>query len=181
METLKTYPSRTFNRINTLKCWYALYTRPNHEKEVFRRLKEQQITAYLPLYTTIKQWSDRKKKVEIPLFSCYVFVHIAINDYYRVLNTSGGVRYVTFEGKAVAIPEKQIYLVKSLLDQDIQIEEVHDMLYSGAKVEIASGPLKGISGELIDFAGKKRVNIRLNEIRKSIVISVPMHLLKLIE
>ena len=97
-----------------------------------------------------------------------------------MLNISYGVRYVTFEGRAVPIPEKQINMVKSLLEQDMAVEEGNDSFYSGANVEIIAGPLTGISGELIDFSGKKRVIIRLDEIRKSMVISVPMHLLRLV-
>jgi len=180
LETLNTYQSTNINQIKGNPCWYAIYTRPHHEKEVYRRMQEQKIQAYLPLLTTFKQWSDRKKKVRIPLFSCYLFVHISTRDYYRVLNIPGVVRYVTFEGKATAIPEKQIQVVKNLLEQDIPVEDVQDVLYNGAKVEIIAGPLTGISGELVDFSGKKRVIIRLEEIRKSMVISVPLHLLKLV-
>lgn len=180
MENLKTYNKRLNYPENKDYNWYALYTRSHHEKEVFRRLEEQGIEVYLPLLDTVRQWSDRKKKVSIPLFSCYVFVHISMRDYYRVLNISYGVRYVTFEGRAVPIPEKQINMVKSLLEQDMAVEEGNDSFYSGANVEIIAGPLTGISGELIDFSGKKRVIIRLDEIRKSMVISVPMHLLRLV-
>jgi transcriptional antiterminator RfaH len=160
--------------------WYAVYTRSHHEKEVYRIMQEQGISAYLPLYTTIRQWSDRKKKVTLPLFSCYVFVYITNREYYNVLNIPGVIRYVTFEGKAVPIPENQILMVKKLLDNEIEIEEAGEALYDGAKVEIIRGPLIGIKGELIDFAGKKRVIIRLDEIRKSVVISVPANLLKLL-
>lgn len=180
MESLNKYHIGGVTRSNLTSYWYAIYTRPCHEKEVYRRLQELVIPAYLPLITTIRQWSDRKKKVNIPLFSCYIFVHITKQDYYRVLNIPGVVRYVTFEGKAVAIPEKQIRMVKNLLEQDIAVEDIQDNLCCGASVEIIAGPLTGISGELIDFAGKKRVIIRLNEIRKSMVISVPLHLLRLV-
>jgi transcriptional antiterminator RfaH len=160
--------------------WYAIYTKPRHEKEVYKKLLEQSINTFLPLQTTIRQWSDRKKKVTVPLFSCYIFVNITVQDYNRVLNTPGVVRFITFEGKPVAIPEKQIRLVMSLLEQDIEVEEINDRLYNGAKVTIIAGPLTGICGNLIEFAGKKRVIIKINEIHKSMVISVPLHILKLV-
>lgn len=179
METLQINHSEKAEHIRKVSKWYAVYTRSHHEKEVYRKLEEQGITAYLPLYTTIRQWSDRKKKVTIPLFSCYVFVYITVRDHYNVLNVPGVIRYVTFEGKAVPIPENQILMVKKLLENEIEIEEAGETLYSGAKVEIVSGPLMGIRGELIDFAGKKRVILRLDEIRKSVIISVPVNLLKL--
>jgi transcriptional antiterminator RfaH len=179
LDTLRLYQIPDPKQVKVTETWYAVYTRPHHEKEVYKRMQEQAFPAYLPLLTTLRQWKDRKKKVSMPLFSCYLFVHITARDYYRVLSIPGVVRYVTFEGKAVAIPEKQIRLVKDLLEQDMVEEDIPDILYHGAKIEIMAGPLTGISGELIDFAGRKRVIIRLNEIRKSMVISVPMHLLKL--
>jgi transcription antitermination factor NusG len=139
------------------------------------------IAGYLPLYTTLRQWSDRKKKVILPLFSCYVFVNIKSKDYYRVLNIPGVIRYITFEGKAVTIPEQQIRTVMKLLEYRIEVEEFPDVFHKGANVEIISGPLSGVCGELIEFAGKKRVVIRFESIRKSIVIFVSQHSLKLID
>ncbi len=180
MQPVISYDTHTIKRTTFLPQWYAVYTRHCHEKKVYNQLQQMEIDTYLPLRTTIRQWKDRKKKVSLPLFSCYVFVNITKKKYYNVLNIPGVVRFVTFEGKAVAIPEKQIRIVKNLLEQDIEVEEVQDNLYNGAKVEIQAGPLTGISGELICFAGRKRVIIRLDEIGKSMVASVPMHLLRLV-
>lgn len=160
--------------------WYAVYTRPRHEKKIFARLKKENIEAFLPLQTTIRQWSDRKKKVSEPLFSCYVFVYISSKDYYKILNVDGVVRYITFNGKAVSIPEKQIRLIRMLLEQEIEIEETKELLPKGAKVEIRIGPLIGLTGELLENAGKKRVIIRIEEINKALLVNVPLNFLKLI-
>jgi transcriptional antiterminator RfaH len=180
MQPVISYNTQTIKRSIFITKWYAVYTRHCHEKKVYEQLLQMEIEAYLPLQTTIRQWKDRKKKVSVPLFSCYVFVNITEKNYYNVLNIPGVVRFVTFEGKAIAIPEKQIRIVKNLLEQDIEVEEVPDNLYKGAKVEIMAGPLTGIIGELIHFTGKKRVIIRLNEIHKSMMASIPMHLLRLV-
>jgi transcription antitermination factor NusG len=161
--------------------WYALYTRPRHEKKIFARLQQEKINAFLPLQTTIRHWSDRKKKVTEPLFNCYIFVFISFKDYYRVLNIDGVVRYVSFEGKAVAIPEKQIKLIRFLLNQDIEIEETTEYLPIATKVEIKVGPLTGITGELIENSGKRRVIIRIEQINKALLVNVPLNYLKLIE
>jgi transcriptional antiterminator RfaH len=170
----------TVNKVLKQQTWYAVYTRPHHELKVFTRLKMENIEAYVPLQTTIRQWSDRKKKIVEPLFSCYVFVFISNKDYYRVLNLKGVVRYVTFEGKAVSIPEKQINMIHILLAQDIGLEEAHEPLPKGAKVEIKIGSLSGVTGELLENAGKKRVVIRIEEINKALLVNVPMNYLKLI-
>jgi transcription antitermination factor NusG len=165
----------------TQQKWYAVYCRPRHEKRVLANLMEENIEAYLPLQTTIKQWSDRKKKVSEPLFSCYVFVRIASSDYYRVLNQNGVVRYVTFEGKAISIPEEQIHIIKCMLEQEVQTTEIADRIPAGSKIEIVAGPLSGIKAELVEYAGKKRVVIRIDEINKTVMVNISPSCVKLLE
>ena len=140
-------------------CWYAAYTKPRNEKKVFERLTENGIETFLPLQKRLKQWSDRKKMVEEPLFRSYIFVRIGEKDYYNVLNTPGVVRYVTFGGRAAPIPERQIEQVKQLLVQDIEIELLAESIEPGTNVEIMFEGLKGIVGELVEHCGKKKVVI----------------------
>ncbi|HLO60086.1 MAG TPA: UpxY family transcription antiterminator [Bacteroidales bacterium] len=180
MEIIRTYSKdKDLGNPGKSARWYAIYTKPHHEKDVFKKLNELGIKGYLPLITTIRQWSDRKKKIKLPLFNCYVFVYITYDDYFRVLNIPGVVRFITFEGKAVAIPEKQIQVVMNLLQHEIEAQEIQYDFYKGATVEIVSGPLSGIFGELVNL-DKKRVIIRISAIHKSMVIHVPMNLLRLV-
>jgi transcriptional antiterminator RfaH len=158
--------------------WYAMYTRSHHEKSAYELLLRDKIEAYLPLQTTLKQWSDRKKKVSIPLFSCYLFVHITPGEYYKPLNIQGIVRYVTFEGKAVSIPDKQIVLIKNMLEQNIELEEFPGKIVRGYRVEIKSGPFSGMTGELIRYANNTRVILRIEEINKALLVNIPLHYLK---
>ncbi|MBC8342565.1 MAG: UpxY family transcription antiterminator, partial [Bacteroidetes bacterium] len=67
--------------------WYAAYTKSRNEKKVSERLSEQAVEHYLPLHKILKQWSDRKKWVEEPVFKSYIFIKIGLDDYYDVLNT----------------------------------------------------------------------------------------------
>src|ERR1700730_11997668 len=88
--------------------WYALPNRARNEKAISERLQEQGLTTFLPLVTEVRRWSDRKKKVELPLFSCYVFVKlVAANneERMRVYRTNGVFRIVSMRGEAVPIPE----------------------------------------------------------------------------
>jgi transcriptional antiterminator RfaH len=87
-----------------IQKWYAVYTRSRFEKQVLKGLQDQGIEAYLPLIKTVRQWSDRKKTVEVPLFSSYVFVHIDRRFYDQVLQTMGVVKYISFEGKTATPP-----------------------------------------------------------------------------
>ncbi len=160
-------------RENDRVLWYAAYTKPRNEKKVYSRLVEKGIETFLPLQKILKQWSDRKKMVEEPLFRSYIFVHIPLSRYYDVLNTSGVVRYVTFEGKAVPIPEKQIEQVKQLLLQDIEIEALEGYIEPGTRVEVRFGTLKGITGELVEHTGKKKVIVRIDHISHSLLVTLP--------
>jgi len=153
--------------------WFAAYTKPRNEKKVLERLVNTGIEAYLPLQRILKQWSDRKKMVEEPLFRSYIFVKISDADYYRVLNTNGIVRYVTFEGKAVSIPEKQINLIKQLLEQKVEIESIEEKLEPGTKVEVRFGSLLGLVGELIEHKGLKKVVVRFDHISHSLLVTLP--------
>ncbi|MBN1789432.1 MAG: UpxY family transcription antiterminator [Bacteroidales bacterium] len=161
--------------------WYAIYTRPHHEKKIAEKLAQEHIEAYLPLRTTLRQWSDRKKKVSEPLFSCYLFVKISTRDYFKVLNTPGVVRYITFEGKAVPIPDSQIQLIKNLLEFELETPDDTVKLRSGDTVEVIAGPLIGIRGEMIELSGKKRIVIRIKEIDKSILVNISLSILKPID
>ena len=162
------------------KKWHIIYTRPHHEKNIYRQLQENKIEAYLPLQTTLRQWSDRKKKVTLPLFNCYLFVYISLKEYYWVLNVPGVIRYVCFEGKAAILSEKKIETIKKLVENRFELEEIDQLLQKGQKVKIITGPLTGINGELIFYSNKKRVIIRVEEINKCLTINVPLNNLKLV-
>ncbi|RPH34236.1 MAG: UpxY family transcription antiterminator [Bacteroidales bacterium] len=153
--------------------WYAAYTKPRNEKKVLERLEEAGIESYLPLQRRLKQWSDRKKMVEEPLFRSYIFVRITQKDYYNVLNTLGIVRYITFEGKAVPIPDNQINLIKNLLEQNVEVEAVEETLEPGAKVEVKFGSLIGLKGELVEHKGKQKVVVKIEHISHSLLVTLP--------
>ena len=96
------------------KSWFAIYVKSRTEKKVSAELDKLGIDHYLPLLKVLKQWSDRKKWVIEPLFKSYIFVYIDTAQYYDVLKAINVVRYITFEGKAVAIPPQQIEAIKLL-------------------------------------------------------------------
>src|ERR1017187_6919584 len=109
-----------------MENWYAVYTKPRSEKKLAMRLNEKSIEAYVPLRKTLKQWSDRKKMVEEPMISSYVFVNVSKENYFEVLNTPGAVRFIWFSGKPAIIPEKQIRNLKLLTGTNIEVESAHN-------------------------------------------------------
>ena len=160
--------------------WYAVYTRPRFEKQVLKELLDQGIEAYLPLIKTMRQWSDRKKMVEIPLFSSYVFVHIDRSYYDRVLQTHGVVKYITFEGKAATIPSDQIDNLKIIVDSNEKIETTWKIRRKGDHVIVTAGSLKGLKGELITEGDRKKVLVRIQGIDQNLTVEVHSSLIETI-
>jgi len=160
------------------KHWYAVYTRPRAEKQVYLQLIETGINAFLPLYKTLRQWSDRKKWVEVPLFSSYVFVCIDASDYDRVLHTNGVVKYVCFEGKAAAIPQDQIDNLKLIINSNADIEVTDRKLKPGQQVEVTHGTLKGLRGELLKISKKHRLLVRIDTIHQNLLVNIPENFLQ---
>ena len=100
----------------TTNAWYAIYVRSKHEKYVYEVLQLKGIKSSLPLKTVYRQWSDRKKKHQIPLFRGYVFVNVNIqNEKLDVLQTDGVVKFIAFGGRNITIPEAQMYWLDRLL------------------------------------------------------------------
>jgi transcriptional antiterminator RfaH len=160
--------------------WFAVYTNPRAEKRAYADIVSKGIHAYLPLQRTLRQWSDRKKWVEEPLFRSYIFVNIAETEYFEVLNTPGVVRYVTFEGKAVPVPEKQIEAIRYFLSNEDLSVEITGELLPGNKIEIMRGPLRGLLGELMEISGRHKVRVEITAIGQSLMVTIPLSYLKIL-
>jgi transcription antitermination factor NusG len=158
------------------KKWYAVYTRSRAEKKVLLELEFQGIDAYLPLQRKLRQWSDRKKWVEVPLISGYIFVFISGREYDKVLKTNGVVTYVRFEGKAAIIPDVQINFIKKMLSHsEMNIEVSSQQFIPGDTVEVSEGPLIGLTGTLVSFKGKKRVAVQIEQLNLSLIVDLPLN------
>ena len=161
--------------------WYAVYTRPRFEKQVLKSLHDRGIEVYLPLIKTMRQWSDRKKMVEIPLFSSYVFVHIDRSSYDQVLQTHGAVKYITFEGKAATIPSEQIDNLKIIVDSNEKVDTTWEARRKGDSVIVTAGSLKGLKGELITEGDRKKVLVRIQGIDQNLTVEVHSSLIETIK
>jgi len=152
--------------------WYALYTKSRAEKKVFDQLTAQGIKAYLPLRRVLRQWSDRKKWVEVPIISSYIFVNITAKDYNRVFDANGVVAYVSHKGTAVSIPEHEIEIMRRTIDNKIGFDIKEGTLKKGQEITITSGPLKGIKGIVNDVKGNKKLYLNISNIGYTLVINM---------
>ena len=156
------------------KKWFAIYVKSRNEKKVFKSLNDIGIESFLPLITKIKQWSDRKKKVEEPLFNSYLFVNIPLSDYYKVLNVKGVVRFICFEKKPVEVPENQIEAIKKYIcDTDIHDVDYESINFKeGELVRIKSGQMKDLTGRFVEIKGKHRIMIEIEVVGQYLPINI---------
>jgi transcription elongation factor/antiterminator RfaH len=154
--------------------WYAVQTRARNEKAVCERLQEQGLATFLPLVTEVRRWSDRKKRVELPLFSCYVFVKLTFSnsdERMRVYRTSGVFRIVSMRGEAVPIPDEQIDALRTVVTQQVPWS-AHPFLKIGQRVRIRGGSLEGVEGVLLSRNGDRTLIISVDAIQRSLAVSV---------
>ena len=163
------------------KLWHVVYTRSRAEKKVHEELVKNNIESFLPLQRRLRQWKDRKKWVDMPLMTGYCFVNISRKEYEKVLKTNNVVCYITFEGKAAVIPERQINALKQMLQQyDFEVTVTTENFRPGKKVEVLGGPLIGLQGELVEARGKNKFMLRFEQINSSFMVEVPADLLTLL-
>ncbi len=130
--------------------WYVLYTKARNEKKVLARL-ENDYEVYCPLVTTVRQWSDRKKKVSEPLFKSYVFVRVTEAERHEVLKTPGVVCYIYWLGKPAQVREEEIAAIKSFTEET-ESADVLSIEYNDT-VHIDWGLFKGQEGKFLARQG----------------------------
>jgi transcriptional antiterminator RfaH len=166
------------NNSNSEEKWYAIYTRPRAEKLVYQRLIEEHIETFLPLQKTYRMWSDRKKLVEKPLLSSYLFVKVKSKNFPVVYKTQGVVKFVTFEGSPASIPQNQIDNLRLLINSDADIEVSSVKFSHGDNVEVISGSLVGLTGELIKIGSRNRVVVRIDRLDQNLILKIPKTFLR---
>jgi len=157
-----------------IKKWFAVYTKPRWEKKVNNILLLKGISSWCPVQKTERQWSDRKKIIEDPLFKSYVFVRIDGNDKLTVLQTEGVLNFVHFLGKPAVIKDEEIETIKSFLlekDAKINIQSLQDFKEDD-KVIIRHGLFMDNTGTVIKAAAKK-IYVRLESLDQLMIVEFP--------
>jgi transcription antitermination factor NusG len=134
--------------------WYVLYTKPKNEKKVAEQLQSLGFEVFCPLITVFRQWSDRKKKIQTPLFHSCVFVHTTNALRAQVFQVPGAVRYLFWLGKPAIVKDQEITTLREWLSQDYK--NISTGPYTpGEKIAIPLGPFAGQAAVVKDFRGKK--------------------------
>jgi transcription elongation factor/antiterminator RfaH len=154
-----------------MKKWYALYTRPRHEKKAFEILTDKNETVFLPLLKTVKLVRNRKRAVELPLFPSYLFCHFNFKDRYDILQTHGIIKIVSFKSVPAVVPDWQIESLKKILEnpQTIRMENYYRQ---GDLVEVKAGPFIGLRGSITTIKGVSRLVITIEGIMQSLSVEL---------
>ncbi len=156
------------NKVEQAREWNVIYTQARAEKRVYDRLLEENIEAYLPLYTTLRQWKDRKKKIELPLFNSYVFVRVNEKERLKALEIYGVVKFIFYLNKPAIVRPKEITAIRRFLNKS---EGLRIRVIIGENVEIASGPMEGVYGKVIRI-GKEKIVLQIEQLNMSLVAEV---------
>ncbi len=155
------------------ETWFAVHTYAKHEKVVAQETRDLGITTFLPTIKQVRQWSDRRKVIESPLFSCYVFVKIVPDNRERlkVLRVNGVIRFIGPHGMGVPIPDEQIDAVRLLTEEQLPMCS-HPFLKIGQRVRVRSGALAGVEGILTGRSGERTLVVSLDAIQRSLSLRI---------
>lgn len=170
------YPPEQIDRPH----WYALRTRPRHEKRVHDQLEQAGVESFSAVAPVEREWADRTRRVRMPLFPGYIFVKVALEDVAQVLRWPGAVDLVRSQGTPVVVREEEMDAVRQLVDGVAKtggLPEPADYLAPGRRVRVTDGPFQGLEGLLVEARGGPRVSVRFDALRQAKAVQVNRELL----
>lgn len=155
--------------------WYAVSTRPNAEKKVFERLTANSYETYLPLVSSIREWSDRKKKIKTPLISTFVFVKLDSSKIYDVLKIQGALGILKYLGKPAIIKEQEIENLKILMTDATEVSKLENIEFEhGEDVLVTKGPFMGLVAQSVIIKGKRRIIVSIEALGSVMEVNLPL-------
>lgn len=154
------------------KKWYVFYTYPKFEKKLHECLIKENYDVLLPMHWIVRQWSDRKKKLNVPMFPNYIFVNVEYNRIFDILKNPKVISTVKFNNKSAFLRQKEIEYLKNIAEANYSVK-VSQGLKVGDPIMIAGGPLCGLEGVLVEERGNHRFAVQIKSLLQSILIDVP--------
>ncbi len=154
------------------KNWFALYVKPKHEFKAMGELAQLNIQNYLPIVTKLKQWHDRKKKIDEPLLKGYIFIYADEKERLFSLENRCIIKCVSDHGRPAKIPEWQIINLQNMLSHKGDFN-VFDGLVRGTAIEIVDGPFKGVQGILEKTETTHNLAVSIELLNRSVLVHLP--------
>ena len=151
--------------------WFALRVRSNYERVASVHLRDRGVEEFSPVYRTERQWSDRKKQIDLPLFPGYVFCRLNPDDRLPVLTIPGTVGLVGFGKGPSAIPDHEIEAVRRVTGSGLLVAP-WPFLEVGQSVVIERGPLTGVEGILQEIKKTFRLVVSISMLQRSVSAEV---------
>ena len=153
--------------------WYAVHTKARHEKWVAAQFEEKRVCTFLPLLRQIHRWSDRRVKVEVPMFSCYAFVRMVqtVEERLKVLRTPGVLGFVGSERQGTPIPDEQIESLRKAISENVPCLP-YPFISEGKRVRIRGGSLDGVEGILMRQGADQSLVISVELLQQSVSVQV---------
>lgn len=165
-------------RLEDSPHWYAVRVRTKSEKWVVQQLDKKGVESWIPLKWSVRKYPGRIRKTQIPLIRGYIFVKIGQEEYVKVLEVDGVFEFVRFANEVPTIPDEQIELLKYVTGENMDVIMTDEVLAPGDKIEIIGGELTGLEGELVEFKGKHRILMRMDNVGLSFFIEAPRNRLR---
>ncbi|QUM84169.1 MULTISPECIES: transcription termination/antitermination protein NusG [unclassified Moritella] len=156
------------------KKWYAVYTHSNAEKKLHERILSHKLESYLPLKLVTRQWTDRVKKITLPVFKSYLFVFVDLDGLQVVKKQPGFSHFIRFGAYPTEIQQSEIDLMKNIITMQQNTDIVATQLVKGDRVKIIKGVLTGYKGILTEHHGAKKIAIEVKQLQQSMLITVPL-------
>jgi len=151
-----TEDKRSFAPIHSsMKNWYVLNTLPRWEKKIVKILLQKGIENYCPLHKVQKQWSDRKKIVEEPLFKGFVFIKIEEPEKWKILDIEGIKSFIYWLGKPATVRDNEIDNIRKYLNEFPTAKSEPIEMENGQEVFIKQGILMDYKGIILEIRNHK--------------------------
>jgi transcription antitermination factor NusG len=157
--------------------WYAIATKPRHEKVVNERLQSASIESFLPVLKAISRWKDRRVAIERPIFPGYVFTRIDVLERTKVYTVPGIVRIVSFNGKPAPVDDSEIEGVRMCLSRG-RSPAPYPFPALGDQVRVVSGALQGLRGVVVRNKSQYRIVVSIHLIHQSVSVEIDAKLLE---
>lgn len=156
-----------------LPGWYVAYTRPNHERKVLAGLAEKEMQTFFPTVKKLRNWHDRIKCIDEPLFRSYIFVYLKDSRDHTIAQNVEGVLYFVTMGKEIARVDERIILnIRTVIGKGIEMEVVDTTFRPGQEMTIVQGPLAGLQCEIVELATGKRLLVRVNLLKRNVLVNL---------